>query len=101
MNVTYTKTRSRTCRPVRWIAAALASGCFMVLAGATYAQTPAPTPAPAQKQILQVETGATGANSNNNYTPAPVPGPVAKPTPGTMVIHMNGSARTQFGVGGP
>jgi hypothetical protein len=69
------------------------------LSGA-FAQTPAPVPAPAQKQILQVESGATGANSNNNYQPAPLPGSVAKPTPGTMVVHMDGRVWTQFGFGG-
>ena len=78
----------------------LASTTMLGTSVGTLCMAFAQTPAPAQKQIIQVETGATGANSNNNYQPAPIPGPVAAPAPGTMVFRLNGSITTGFGVGG-
>ena len=32
--------------------------------------------------------------NNNNYQVPALPGPIANPTPGTIVIHMNGKAQT-------
>ena len=33
---------------------------------------------------------------NNNYQAPALPGPIASPTPGTIVIHMNGKVQTTF-----
>jgi len=70
--------------------------------GVAFAQAPAAVvaAAPAQKQTIQVESNATGANSNNNYQAAQLPGGVANPTPGTMVVRLNGRLWTEIGVGG-
>jgi hypothetical protein len=38
----------------------------------------------------------TGANNNNNYQAPALPGPVANPTPGTIVIHVNGRVQVDF-----
>jgi hypothetical protein len=35
-------------------------------------------------------------NNNNNYQAPALPGPLANPTLGTIVIHMNGKAQTTF-----
>jgi len=61
--------------------------------GGAYAQAPAPAPlAPTQGQYIGAPAGSppAGANNNNNYQAAQLPGPVANPTPGTIVIHFNG-----------
>jgi hypothetical protein len=34
--------------------------------------------------------------NNNNYQTPALPGPIASPTQGTVVIHMNGKAQTTF-----
>jgi hypothetical protein len=68
-------------------------GVSLAVQGSGYAQTPPPPPAPAGvliNQTLIPEHGVSGANNNNNYAAAPSAGNSANPTPGTMVIHMNG-----------
>jgi hypothetical protein len=35
-------------------------------------------------------------NNNNNYQAPALPGPLANPTPGTIVIHINGKVQTEF-----
>ncbi len=35
-------------------------------------------------------------NNNNNYQAPALPGPLANPTPGTVVIHINGKVQTTF-----
>jgi hypothetical protein len=68
-------------------------GVSLAVQGSGYAQTPPPPPAPAGvliNQTLIPEHGVSGANNNNNYAPAMSAGNSANPTPGTMVIHMNG-----------
>ncbi len=37
-----------------------------------------------------------GANNNNNYQAKALPGAVATPTPGTIVVHLNGRVATEF-----
>ena len=60
-------------------------------AGGAFAQAPAAAPSPTEGQIATVPTGGPSyANNNNNYQAAALPGPVANPTPGTIVIHING-----------
>ncbi len=58
-------------------------------AGAAFAQS-AP-PSPTEGSIVTAPSGGPSyANNNNNYQAAALPGPVANPTPGTIVIHVNG-----------
>jgi hypothetical protein len=63
--------------------------------GLAYAQ--APTAAPPSVTEGTVVTAPAGgpsyANNNNNYQAAQLPGPVANPTPGTIVIHVNGKVQ--------
>ena len=35
-------------------------------------------------------------NNNNNYQAPALPGALANPTPGTIVVHMNGKVQTTF-----
>jgi hypothetical protein len=37
-----------------------------------------------------------GANNNNNYQASMLPGAVANPTPGTIVVHLNGKVEVDF-----
>ena len=70
------------------------------LMGSAFAQsttvvTTAPValpPVPTQGQAAWTPAAAppAGANNNNNYQAPALPGPVANPTPGTMVVHING-----------
>jgi hypothetical protein len=39
---------------------------------------------------------AAGANNNNNYQAPMLPGQLANPTPGTMVVHINGKVQVDF-----
>ncbi|HLJ04655.1 MAG TPA: hypothetical protein VKT26_00170 [Acetobacteraceae bacterium] len=60
-------------------------------AGAAFAQAPAAPPSPTEGTIITAPAGGPSyANNNNNYQAAQLPGPVANPTPGTIVIHING-----------
>jgi len=75
-------------------------GASTAMLGGALAQTSTSSPAPAQKQIIQVEAAASGANSNNNYQAATLPGGVKNPTPGTMVVRLNGRVWSEIGLGG-
>jgi len=76
-------------------------GATMAVQGLAYAQTaPAPTLAQPQMNTLIVPNGGKSANDNNNYQAAPLPGAVATPTPGSMVVRLNGKIWTEYGVGG-
>jgi len=60
-------------------------------AGAAFAQAPAAPPSPTEGTLVTAPSGGPSyANNNNNYQAAQLPGPVANPTPGTIVIHING-----------
>jgi hypothetical protein len=78
-------------------------GAATAMQGSAFAQ-PAPAPAMPLMQppmnTLIVPNGGKSANDNNNYQPAPLPGAVATPTPGTMVIRLNGKIWTEWGWGG-
>src|SRR5579862_3488861 len=72
-------------------------------AGAAFAQAPVPAPmaAPPTATEGMIATtpnavGGPGANNNNNYQAAQLPGPVANPTPGTIVVHINGLVEVDF-----
>jgi hypothetical protein len=64
--------------------------------GAAFAQAPtAVVGAPLQGQAAFPMANPTAyVNNNNNYQAPALPGPIANPTPGTIVIHMNGKAQT-------
>jgi hypothetical protein len=63
------------------------------LVGSALAQAPAgPVGAPTQGQVAYPleASPSVGANNVNNYQAAQLPGNIANPTPGTIVIHING-----------
>ena len=76
------------------------------LMGSAFAQTTtvittapaAPGPVPTQGQAAWTPAASppAGANNNNNYQAPMLPGPVANPTPGTMVVHINGKVEVGF-----
>src|ERR1700722_597858 len=64
-------------------------------AGAAFAQS-AP-PSPTEGTLVTAPSGGPSyANNNNNYQAAALPGPVANPTPGTIVIHVNGKVEVDI-----
>src|SRR5579863_4686743 len=66
-------------------------------AGAALAQAPAAPPSPTEGTLVTAPSGGPSyANNNNNYQAAALPGPVANPTPGTIVIHVNGKVEVDF-----
>ena len=66
--------------------------------GAAFAQAPAaPVGAPTQGQAAYPLANPTAyVNNNNNYQAPALPGPLANPTPGTVVVHINGKVQTTF-----
>ena len=65
------------------------------LMGAAFAQVPAG--APTQGQTAYPLANPTAfVNNNNNYQAPALPGALANPTPGTIVIHVNGKVQTTF-----
>src|SRR3954464_8324583 len=66
------------------------------LIGTAAAQTPV-VGVPTQGQTAYpLANPPAGANNNNNYQAPALPGPVANPTPGTIVVHINGRVTTQL-----
>src|ERR1700733_4097270 len=81
------------------------------LAGAALAQTPPGAPVPAPLSAPVPISGPIGAptqgqqawpaapapmayvNNNNNYQAPMLPGALANPTPGTIVLHLNGKVQ--------
>ena len=76
-------------------AATLGTGGLMV---AAFAQPPtAAVGAPLQGQMAYpMANPIASVNNNNNYQAPALPGPIANPTPGTIVIHLNGKVQTTF-----
>ena len=67
------------------------------LMGAAFAQVPAGAPTPTQGQTAYPLANPTAfVNNNNNYQAPALPGALANPTPGTIVVHMNGKVQTTF-----
>jgi hypothetical protein len=73
------------------------------LIGTALAQVPAITGTPVVGVPTQGQTAfppaaspAAGANNNNNYQAPMLPGQLANPTPGTMVVHVNGKVQVDF-----
>jgi len=87
------------------LAGAAMFGATMAVQGSAYAQTPAPAPAapllqpPQMGQLITPNFGKS-ANDNNNYQAVEIPGAVINPTPGSMVIRLNGKIWSEFGVEG-
>ena len=74
--------------------AALGTGGLM---GAAFAQAPtAVVGAPLQGQVAYPMANPIASVNNNNYQAPALPGPIANPTPGTIVIHLNGKVQTTF-----
>ena len=85
------------------MASAAILGATVAVQGSAYAQAPTPAPMPVGPPpmgTLVVPNFGKSANDNNNYQAAAIPGAVANPTPGSMVIRLNGKLWTEFGVGG-
>ena len=70
------------------------------LTGAAFAQAPgAPIPPnPVQGGFVTAPLASppVGANNNNNKQAPALPGAATNPTPGTIVVHFNGSVWTEF-----
>jgi hypothetical protein len=58
-----------------------------------------PLGAPTQGQVAYPAAPAPTAyvNNNNNYQAPALPGPLANPTPGTIVVHFNGKVQVDVG----
>jgi hypothetical protein len=58
-----------------------------------------PVGAPTQGQVAYPAAPAPTAyvNNNNNYQAPMLPGPLANPTPGTIVVHINGKVQVDAG----
>jgi hypothetical protein len=82
------------------LAAAIVVGASAAMIGFAGAQEPAPTVRVPEMQQRVTANDGNAANSNNNYQAAILPGPVARPTPGTMVFRMNGGVWSEFLAGG-
>ena len=65
------------------------------LMGAAFAQVPAGTPTQGQT-AYPLANPLASANTNNNYQAPAIPGALANPTPGTIVVHVNGKVQTTF-----
>jgi hypothetical protein len=63
---------------------------------AALAQAPVGAWGQGQTAYPMAPSPPTGANNNNNYQAPALPGPVANPTPGTIVIHVNGRVQVDF-----
>ena len=67
------------------------------LMGTAMAQTPVVgVPTQGQTAFPPAASPAAGANNNNNYQAPMLPGQLANPTPGTMVVHVNGKVQVDF-----
>ncbi len=66
-----------------------------LMAGAAFAQAPAGTPTQGQV-AYPLANPLASANNNNNYQAPALPGALANPTPGTIVVHVNGKVQTTF-----
>jgi len=71
------------------------------LMGTAFAQAPVvvegPKGGPSQGQVAYPMVAPTAyVNTNNNYQAAMLPGALANPTPGTIVIHINGKVQTEL-----
>jgi predicted porin len=85
------------------LAGAAMFGATMAVQGSAYAQAPAPAApvlaAPPMGTLITPNFGKS-ANDNNNYQAVAIPGAVVNPTPGSMVIRLNGKIWSEFGVEG-
>jgi hypothetical protein len=69
--------------------------------GAACAQSPLPVPTnPVQGGFVSAPLASppVGANNNNNSQAPALPGVAANPTPGTVVLHLNGLVGSEFRV---
>jgi hypothetical protein len=79
----------------------LASAATLAIGGAGAASAQTTLPATVlQGQVATKPTAAVpGANNNNNYQAEALPGPIANPTPGSIVIHLNARVMVEAGAG--
>jgi hypothetical protein len=79
------------------------AGATMAVQGSAYAQAPAtaaPVLAAPRMGTLITPNFGKSANDNNNYRAVEIPGAVINPTPGSMVIRLNGKIWSEIGVEG-
>ena len=67
------------------------------LIGSALAQAPVVgAPTQGQQAFPPAPSPPSFANNNNNYQAPALPGALANPTPGTIVIHVNGKVQVDF-----
>ena len=83
------------------LASAAMLGATVAVQGSAFAQAPMSPPlaAPPMGTLITPNSGKS-ANDNNSYQAAPLPGAVATPTPGSMVIRLNGKIWSEWAIGG-
>ena len=76
--------------------ATLGTGGLTGLALAQPAGGPVGAPTQGQQAYPAAPAPTAYVNNNNNYQAPALPGPLANPTPGTIVIHINGKVQTEI-----
>jgi hypothetical protein len=77
--------------------ATLGTGGLTGVALAQPAGGPVGAPTQGQQAYPAAPAPTAYVNNNNNYQAPMLPGPLANPTPGTIVVHFNGKVQVDFG----
>jgi hypothetical protein len=77
--------------------ATLGTGGLTGVALAQPAGGPVGAPTQGQQAYPAAPAPVAYVNENNNYQAPMLPGPLANPTPGTIVVHFNGKVQVDFG----
>src|SRR5690349_1211551 len=78
--------------------ATLGTGGLTGIALAQPAGGPVGAPNQGQQAYPAAPAPTAYVNNNNNYQAPALPGPLANPTPGTIVIHVNAKVQAEFGM---
>jgi hypothetical protein len=78
--------------------ATLGTGGLTGVAMAQPAGGPVGAPTQGQQAYPAAPSPTAYVNNNNNYQAPALPGPLANPTPGTIVIHVNGKVQVDYGM---
>src|SRR5689334_6909027 len=77
--------------------ATLGTGGLTGVALAQPAGGPVGAPTQGQQAYPAAPAPTAYVNENNNYQAPMLPGPLANPTPGTIVVHVNGKVQVDVG----
>ena len=77
--------------------ATLGTGGLTGIALAQPAGGPVGAPNQGQQAYPAAPAPTAYVNNNNNYQAPALPGPLANPTPGTIVVHINGKVQVDAG----